>query len=56
MTDFYMHWADLKSFLEADQRVAQLYARPNDWARKAILNVASSGQVLERSHDQRVRV
>ena len=26
--DFYMHLADLKSYLEADQRLVDLYARP----------------------------
>jgi starch phosphorylase len=41
--DFYMHLADLKSYLEADTRLVDLYARPEDWARKAILNVAGSG-------------
>ena len=42
--DFYMHLADLPSYLEADQRLTQLYAHPNAWAHKAILNVASSGR------------
>jgi starch phosphorylase len=42
--DFYMHLADLRSYLDADGRLAELYARPDDWARKAILNVASSGR------------
>ena len=42
--DHYMHLADLKSYLEADQRLRELYADPNAWARKAILNVASSGK------------
>src|SRR3954454_5655262 len=42
--DFYMHLADLTSYLAADQRLTELYARPDDWARKAILNVASSGK------------
>ena len=41
--DFYMHLADLKSYLDADRRLCQLYAEPDAWARKAILNVASSG-------------
>jgi starch phosphorylase len=39
-----MHLADLKSYLDADQRLAQLWAQPDAWARKAILNVASSGR------------
>jgi starch phosphorylase len=42
--DYYMHLADLKSYLEADQRLVELYADPDAWARKAILNVASSGK------------
>jgi starch phosphorylase len=42
-TDRYMHLADLKSYLEADQRMVKLYADPNAWARKAILNIAGSG-------------
>ena len=41
--DFYMHLADLRSYLDADGRLVELYARPDDWERKAILNVASSG-------------
>ena len=42
--DHYMHLADLKSYLEADQRLRDLYADPDAWARKAILNVGSSGK------------
>jgi starch phosphorylase len=42
--DHYMHLADLRSYLEADQRLCELYASPEAWARKAILNVASSGE------------
>lgn len=42
--DHYMHLADLRSYLEADQRLCELYASPHVWARKAILNVASSGK------------
>ena len=42
--DHYMHLADLTSYLEADERLRQLYADPNEWARRAILNVAASGQ------------
>jgi starch phosphorylase len=30
--------------LEADQRLRELYADPDAWARKAILNVAGSGK------------
>ena len=42
--DYYMHLADLKSYLEADQKLGKLYADPDGWARKAILNVAGSGK------------
>jgi len=42
--DYFMHLADLKSYLEADQRLRDLYAEPGAWARKAILNVAGSGK------------
>ncbi len=42
--DRYMHLADLQSYLEADQRLVELYTAPDAWARMAILNVASSGK------------
>ncbi len=42
--DHYMHLADLKSYLEADQQLCDLYADPDGWAYKAILNVAGSGK------------
>ncbi|HTV56817.1 MAG TPA: glycogen/starch/alpha-glucan phosphorylase, partial [Terriglobia bacterium] len=42
--DHYMHLADLKSYLEADLRLRDLYAHPEEWGRKAILNVAGSGK------------
>ena len=42
--DYYMHLADLKSYLEADRRLCDLYADSAGWSRKAILNVAGSGK------------
>ena len=42
--DYFMHLADLKSYLEADQQLRDLYADPDAWSRKAILNVAGSGK------------
>ncbi len=42
--DFYMHLADLTSYLEADQRLVGLYGDADAWARKAVLNVAGSGK------------
>ena len=42
--DHYLHLADLASYLEADERLRALYADPDEWARRAILNVAGSGR------------
>jgi starch phosphorylase len=42
--DYYMHLADLTSYVEAQERLGDLYADPDAWARKAILNVAGSGK------------
>jgi starch phosphorylase len=42
--DHYMHLADLQSYLVADERLSALYANPDAWTRKAILNVAASGK------------
>jgi starch phosphorylase len=42
--DYYMHLADLKSYLDAQQQVDRLYVQPKEWARKSILNVAGSGK------------
>ena len=42
--DYYMHLADLQSYLDADRRLVQLYADSDGWARKAILNIAGSGK------------
>ena len=42
--DYYMHLADLQTYLEADNRMTELYANPNAWGRMAILNVACSGK------------
>jgi starch phosphorylase len=42
--DHYMHLADLTAFCEAHERLGALYADPDAWAHKAILNIASSGK------------
>ena len=42
--DYYMHLADLRSYLDADRRLVELYADPDEWSRKAVLNVAGSGK------------
>jgi glycogen phosphorylase len=50
--DFYMHLADLRAYLDADRRMMDLYGRADDWAGKAILNVAGSGKF---SSDRTIR-
>jgi len=52
--DYYMHLADLKSYLEADERMCELYANPDEWALTAILNVAASGKFSSDRHDRRI--
>jgi starch phosphorylase len=42
--DHYMHLADLTSYLAADDRLCALYTKSDEWAKKAILNVANSGK------------
>jgi len=42
--DYYMHLADLGSYLDADGKLCAVYADPDAWARKAILNLAASGR------------
>ena len=50
--DHYMHLADLRAYLEADQRLLALHADPQEWAGKAILNVAGSSRF---SSDRTIR-
>jgi glycogen phosphorylase len=50
--DRYMHLADLTDYLGADQRLVELYADRDAWARKALLNVAGSGKF---SSDRAIR-
>jgi len=42
--DHYMHLADLTSYCQAQDRLGELYAKPDEWAQKAILNIGSSGK------------
>jgi starch phosphorylase len=42
--DYYRHLTDLPAYVEVDQQLCALYADQTGWARKAILNVASSGK------------
>jgi glycogen phosphorylase len=41
--DRYMHLADLMAYVDADQRVLNLYSDQTAWLRKAVLNIAGSG-------------
>jgi starch phosphorylase len=42
--DHYMHLADLGDYTRTQARVGELYADPDSWVRKAVLNVACSGR------------
>ena len=48
----FYHLADLRSYIDAQQRVGETFAHPAAWARKAILNVARMGRF---SSDRTVR-
>ena len=39
-----MHLADLKSYVQAQERLGDLDTNQDAWARKALLNGASSGK------------
>ncbi len=42
--DPYLVLADFQSYLKAQESVARLYAQPEEWNRRAILNVAAMGR------------
>ncbi len=42
--DFYMHLADLPSYIKAQEAVQECYRNQDDWSRKAIINIATSGK------------
>ena len=42
--DHYLHLADLTSFVQAHEQVDATYAKPDEWARRAVLNIARSGK------------
>jgi starch phosphorylase len=50
--DHYLLLADYASYISAQERVAELYADPQEWTRKAILNVAHMGKF---SSDRTIR-
>jgi glycogen phosphorylase len=42
--DYYMQLADLRSYLDADRRMTELYARTETCAHTAMVNVAGPGK------------
>ena len=38
--DYYFHLADYRDYIGCQQRVSDLYRKPQEWARQAVLNVA----------------
>ena len=42
--DHYMHLADLTAYANAHKKLAELYADPEAWSRRAVINVACSGK------------
>jgi glycogen phosphorylase len=50
--DNYLLLADYASYIACHDRVRELYRKPNDWARQAILNVAGMGKF---SSDRTIR-
>jgi starch phosphorylase len=50
--DRYLHLADLKSYGDAQQALGKLYQDQEAWSRKAILNIAASGDF---SSDRTIR-
>ena len=54
--DHYMHLADLNSYLEADQRLVELYANAGRLGEQGGLECGRIGKVLQRPHHRRIRV
>jgi glycogen phosphorylase len=42
--DYYMHLADLSTYVQTQEKVGALYTQPDAWARQALLNVGHSGK------------
>ncbi len=42
--DFYLHMADLGSYIEAQKKVDEAYRDQSRWAKMAIMNIANSGK------------
>jgi starch phosphorylase len=43
--DQFMHLADLRSYLRADERLIETYGKQGDWTRMSIENIAGSGKL-----------
>jgi starch phosphorylase len=43
-TDYFMVCADFDPYLKAQEAISREYQSPDEWARKAVLNVAKSGR------------
>jgi hypothetical protein len=52
--DHFMHLADLKSYLEADHRLIELYTDPEEWSRKSDPERGRVRKVLQRPNYRRV--
>ena len=50
--DYYMNLADLRSFIDAQERMQTLYTDQESWNRKSILNIARTGKF---SSDRTIR-
>ena len=42
--DQYQHLGDLRSYVDTQQKISDLYSKPEKWAQMAILNIATSGK------------
>ncbi len=42
--DYYMLLADLRSYADTQDKVAELYGKPEEWYRKSLMNVARAGK------------
>jgi starch phosphorylase len=47
-SDFYMHLADFTSYAQTQERAGALYQTPEEWSRRAILNIAASGRFFSQ--------
>jgi starch phosphorylase len=50
--DPYMHFADFMSYCAIHEEIDRVYAEPEEWSRRAVLNIAASGKF---SSDRSIR-